>query len=68
MSKKTADLINKLSSDPALLDRYKADPDAVMDEAGLSEEDKAVMKTNDPKKITEHLGDDAPVGCFALFV
>ena len=64
---KTSDLINKLSSDPALLERYKADPDTVMDEAGLSAEDKAVMKTNDPQKITEHMGDDAPPGCYSLW-
>jgi Aromatic-ring-opening dioxygenase LigAB, LigA subunit len=64
---KTADLIAKLSSDPDLLARYKSDPEAVMDEAGLSEEDKTVMRTNDPQKITEHLGDDAPPGCFQMF-
>jgi len=67
MSKATADLITKMSSDPSLLSRYRQDPEAVMNEAGLSDEDKAVMRTNDPQKITEHLGDDAPPGCFALF-
>jgi hypothetical protein len=67
MSKKTADLIAKLSSDPGLLARYKSDPEAVMEEAGLSEVDKTVMRTNDPQKITAHMGDDAPPGCFFLF-
>ena len=64
---KTVDLIAKLSSDPGLLARYKSDPEAVMDEAGLSDEDKAVMRTNDPQKITAYMGDDAPPGCFTMF-
>ena len=68
MSKKSADLINKLSTDPAFRQRFRANPDQVMDEEGLSAEDKEVMKSGDPDKIKAHLGDDAPPGCFLLFV
>jgi hypothetical protein len=68
MSKASADLIAKLSTDPDFRTRFRANPDQVMDEAGLSEEDKAAMKSGDPDKIREHLGDDAPPGCFILFV
>jgi hypothetical protein len=68
MSKKTADLINRLSTDASLRQRFKANPDQVMDEAGLSAHDKEVLKSGDPEKIKQHLGDDAPPGCFLLIV
>ena len=68
MSKKTADLITKLSTDPALREKFRANPDAVMDQEGLSAEDKAVLRSGDPDKIRQHLGDDAPPGCFLVFV
>jgi hypothetical protein len=68
MSKQSADLIAKLSTDPAYRQRFRANPDQVMDEAGLSADDKAVMKSGDPDKIREHLGDDAPPGCMLLFI
>lgn len=68
MSKASADLIAKLSTDPEFRTRFRANPDQVMDEAGLSEEDKAAMKSGDPDKIREHLGDDAPPGCFVMFI
>lgn len=68
MSKKAADLITKLSTDAAFRQRFRANPDQVMDEEGLSAEDKDVLKSGDPDKIRGHLGDDAPPGCFVLFV
>jgi hypothetical protein len=68
MSKPVADLIAKMSADPELRARYQANPEAVMDEAGLSAEDKEVVKSGDPERIRQHLGGDDPPGCFALFV
>ena len=68
MSKASADLIAKLSTDPDYRARFRANPDQVMDEAGLTAEDKAAMKSGDPDKIREHLGDDAPPGCFVMFI
>ena len=68
MSKAAADLITKLSTDPDFRSRFRANPDAVMDEEGLSEEDKKALKSGDPDAIRSHLGDDAPPGCFILFV
>ncbi len=67
-SKHVADLITKLSSDPSFRSRFRADPDGVMDQEGLSAEDKQVLKSGDPDKIRGHLGDDSPPGCFILFV
>ncbi len=68
MSKAAADLIAKLSTDPDFRARFRANPDQVMDEQGLSAEDKAALKSGDPDAIRAHLGDDAPPGCFIMFV
>jgi len=68
MSKKTAALLTKLSTDAATRQRFKTNPDQVMDEHGLSAEDKAVLKSGDAEKIREHLGDDAPPGCMVLII
>jgi len=70
MSKKAAaDFIAKVSGNASMLQRFRKNPDAVLDEhPGLSPEDKAVLKSNDADKVRAHLGDDAPPGCFALFV
>lgn len=66
MSKKAAAFIAKLSKDPKKAAQFKKDPDAAMKGAGLSAEDKAVLKTKDAKKIRKHLGDDAPPGCIMV--
>jgi hypothetical protein len=68
MSKQSAAFIAKLSTDPAFRQAYKANPDAVMDKEGLSAEDKETLRSGDPDRIREHLGDDAPPGCFVLFI
>jgi hypothetical protein len=39
-----------------------------MDEEGLSAEDQEVLTSGDPERIRQHLGDDAPPGCFLVFV
>jgi hypothetical protein len=68
MSKKAAELISKLSTDASFRERFRANPDSVMDAEGLSAEDKEVLKSGDPDKIRQHLGDDSPPGCFLIFV
>ena len=68
MSKKSADLISKLSTDPAFRQRFRANPDQVMDEEGLSAEEKDALKSGDPDTLREHLGDDAPPGCMILII
>lgn len=67
-SKHAANLIAKLTTDASFRKRFRANPDAVMDEEGLSAEDKAALKSGDPDKIRKHLGDDAPPGCFLMFI
>lgn len=67
-SQHVAAFINKLSTDPNLRSQFKANPDAVMDQEGLSDEDKQVVRSGDPEQIRAHLGDDAPPGCLLLIV
>lgn len=66
MSKKAADFVTKLSQDPGKRDRFIADPDAVMTEHDLSDQDKEVLRTKDPDKIKQYLGDDGPPGCLVF--
>lgn len=67
MPKKAGELVAKLSQDTQLRDRFLQDPDAVMEEhGGLSDEDREALKSKDPDRIKEHLGDDGPPGCFVL--
>lgn len=67
MPQKAGELVAKLSQDPAHRDRFMNDPDAVMEEhGGLSEEDKEVLRSKDPDKIKEYLGDDGPPGCLIM--
>jgi hypothetical protein len=67
-SQHVAAFINKLSTDPNFRSQYRANPDGVMDQEGLSEEDKQVLRSGDPDQIRNHLGDDAPPGCLVLIV
>lgn len=67
MSKEAAEFVSKLSEDPDKKQRFKEDPDAVMEEHGtLSEKDKEVLRTQDSQKIKEYLGDDGPPGCLIM--
>jgi len=66
MSKKAADFVTKLSKNPDERDRFMADPDAVMDEHDLSEQDKQVLRTKDSDKIKSYLGDEGPPGCLVF--
>lgn len=67
MAHPLADFLSKLSQDPQTVADFKNDPDSVMDEHGLSDHDKEVVNSGDADKVREHLGDDSPPGCFAVF-
>lgn len=69
MSKSTAaDLLVKLSSDPALRRRFQANPEAVLDEAGVQGADREALLSGNPEQLRGYLGgNDAPPGCFVLF-
>ena len=63
-----ADLMVKLSVDPALRQRFQEDPAALRDEAGLSDEELALVAGGNPDQIRDYLGGDAPAGCFIMFL
>ena len=56
-----ADLLVKLSLDPALRRRFREAPPALKDEAELSEEDLDLVAGGNPDQLRASLGDDATV-------
>jgi hypothetical protein len=63
-----ADLLVKLSGDPALRARFQANPGAVMDEYGIVGEDRNVLSSGNPERLRSYLGgSDAPPGCLVLY-
>ena len=65
--KALAELLVKLSLDPALRRRFQEDPSALKDEAGLSDEDLELIAGGNADQIRDALGGDATVNCFILF-
>lgn len=51
------DFLEKLSSDADLKARYLENPEQVMEEAGLSEEEKEAMRSGDEKSLSDLTGD-----------
>lgn len=67
MSEKLKTLIKNLGRDPDVLERYKNDPEAVMEEHGLSDEHKSLMRDGDREKIKQEAGvEDAHVNLLIL--
>lgn len=63
-----AELMAKLSVDPALRRRFKEDPAALENEIALSAEDLELVAGGSPEQIRDALGGDATVNCFVMFV
>jgi hypothetical protein len=57
MADEMADFLYLVSCDPGLLRRLEANPDAVLDATGMSEQDKAILKSGDESRIRAALGD-----------
>ena len=55
-----AHFIAVLALNPDELKRYKKDPEKAMEDAGLSDEEKAVLRKGDFRVICEFLGDPGP--------
>jgi hypothetical protein len=55
-----AHFIAVLALNPDELKRYKKDPEAAMEAAGLSEEEKGLLRKGDFRLICEFLGDTGP--------
>ena len=62
------DYVVSVSQNPEMEQAHKEDPDAAMEKAGLSDEDKEVLKSGDLERIRNHLGDESPPGCLLLFL
>jgi len=69
MSKRNAlaDLMVKLSTDPALRRRFQEDPSAVMEDEGLSAEELELVAGGNPDQIRDYLGGDAMASCYIMF-
>ncbi len=67
MAKALSDFLTKISQDPQEISDFKENPDGVMDDHGLSDQEKEIVKSGDADKVREHLGDDTPPGCIAIF-
>jgi hypothetical protein len=63
-----ANLMVKLSVDPALRRQFQEDPSALKDEAGLSDEELSLLAGGNPGQIRAYLGGDAPSECFVMFL
>jgi hypothetical protein len=63
-----ADLMARLSVDPALRRRFKEDPSSLQDEVGLTDEELALLAGGNSNQIRNSLGGDATVNCMMMFV
>jgi hypothetical protein len=55
-----AHFIAELALSPQLLDRYLLDPETVMEEVGLNEEEKDVLRKGEFRIICKYLGGSGP--------
>ena len=62
-----ADFMAKLSVDPKLRSRFQEDPASVAGEAGLTDEDLALLSGGSSDQINQELGGEAMANCFVLF-
>jgi len=63
-----ASLMAKLSVDPALRRQFQENPSALQAEAGLSDEELALLAGGNPGQIRAYLGGDAPSECYIMFL
>lgn len=60
MSEKLKNFLKGLGEDPAKLEKFRNDPEGVMDEHGLEEEHKELVRKGDKDRLKEEGGlDDA---------
>lgn len=71
MSNNLTDFLVQLAGDSELQSRYQADPGAVMDEAGLNQDDKTALESGDHVQIASQLDLEGHSGfvpiCFCRF-
>jgi hypothetical protein len=57
MASELGNYLMKLSTDPQALKDFRADMEGQMQKAGLSQEEISIVKSKDPKRIKEALGE-----------
>ena len=69
MSKQNAlaDLLVKMSMDPAMRRRFQENPSDFLKDVELSEEERSLLAGGNPGQIREYLGGDAPSECCLMF-
>ncbi|WP_299490475.1 hypothetical protein [uncultured Shewanella sp.] len=55
-------LLAKLSTDAELKEQFLTDPESVMDEAELTDDEKAAMRDSDTDKLSDLTGDNQVYG------
>ncbi|MCL1040789.1 hypothetical protein ACNPKB_10865 [Shewanella marisflavi] len=63
---KLSDFFQKLGSDAALLEAYKADPEGVMQDYGLSDEEIAAVMSGDKEQIDSLSGDSSDTQAYLI--
>jgi hypothetical protein len=58
MSDNTHKLLSSLAEDPETLERFKKDPEGVMNEYGVPEEHQKLIRAGDKDKLAEAAGVD----------
>lgn len=67
MSENLKNFLKKLGEDPQVLERFRRDPHAVMDEHAISEEHKKLVLEGDKEKLKEESGiDDSQVNALIV--
>jgi len=51
MASNLVSFLQRLNTDPTVVERYERDPDAAMDQADLSTAEKELLKSGDPVRI-----------------
>lgn len=56
------DFLHKMSKDPSIQNDYKNNPESVLDDHGLTDDQKRLLLTNDREKILDELLGRHPAG------
>ena len=56
MSEQLKNLVKKMGEDPTLVDKFKKDPESVLEAHGLSEEHKEMIRKGDKEAIQKATG------------
>jgi hypothetical protein len=61
MASELEDFLYRLANDDALLSRYRADPDSVLEESTLKPDDARALRTGDVQYVRSHVPRPMPM-------